>query len=276
MIDANAYIGEWPFRRLNHAAPDALLRKMDALGIEKAVVSRLENVFYKDVMVGNRELYQIVQQHPDRLVPAYTINSAMPCWELDFKRCVEEYGMRNLRIHPNYHQFTLLEPHTTRVMDASLEAYAQYHMLTGNALALLECAKTHDLVVLLTLTLEDSRWHHWHVKVPPVTTTDAVEAICTFPDVRFLVCTGRYVHIADIWRRAYKNENVYFDVSRVQGPVDDIEQLCAQVGADHLLFGTNCPIFYPESAKLSIEYAEISDQEKELMLSANATRLFAL
>ena len=37
MIDANAYIGEWPFRRLNHAAPDALLRKMDALGIEKAV-----------------------------------------------------------------------------------------------------------------------------------------------------------------------------------------------------------------------------------------------
>ena len=86
--------------------------------------------------------------------------------------------MRNLRIHPNYHQFTLLEPHTTRVMDASLEAYAQYHMLTSNALALLECAKANELVVLLTLVLEDSRWHHWHVKVPPVTTTDAVEAIC--------------------------------------------------------------------------------------------------
>ncbi len=276
MIDANAYIGEWPFRRLNHATPDALLRKMDTLGIEKAVVSRLENVFYKDVMVGNRELYEIAQEHPDRFVPAYTINSAMPCWELDFTRCVEEYGMRNLRIHPNYHQFTLLEPHTTRVMDASLEAYAQYHMLTSNALALLECIKTHDLVVLLTLTLEDSRWHHWHVKVPPVTTTDAVEAICTFPDVRFLVCTGRYAHIADIWRRSYKNDNLYFDVSRVQGPVDDIEQLCAQVGADHLLLGTNCPIFYPESAKLSIEHAEITDREKELMLSGNAKRLFAL
>ena len=276
MIDANAYIGEWPFRRLNHATPDALLHKMDALGIEKAVVSRLENVFYKDVMVGNRELHGIVRAHPDRFMPAYTINSAMPCWEQDLKRCLEEYGMKNLRIHPNYHQFTLLEPHTTRVMDAGLEAYAQYHLLTRNALALLERAQADDLLVLLTLALEDSRWHHWHVKVPPVTTSDAVEGICAFPDVRFLVCTGRHGHITDIWRRAYKTDNLYFDVSRVQGPVDDIEQLCAQVGADHLLFGTNCPIFYPESAKLSIEHAEISDHEKALMLSANAQRLFAM
>ena len=72
MIDSNAYVGEWPFRRLPCSQPDTLLRKMDALGIEKAVVSRLENVFFKDLLVGNRELHKIVQTHPDRFFPAYT------------------------------------------------------------------------------------------------------------------------------------------------------------------------------------------------------------
>ena len=52
MIDVNAFLGEWPFRRLPYAQPEDRLRKMDALGIEKAVVSRLENVFYKDLLVG--------------------------------------------------------------------------------------------------------------------------------------------------------------------------------------------------------------------------------
>ena len=69
MIDANSFLGEWPFRRLPYAQPEDRLRKMDALGIEKAVVSRLENVFYKDLLVGNEELHAIAQRYPDRFIP---------------------------------------------------------------------------------------------------------------------------------------------------------------------------------------------------------------
>ena len=32
MIDVNAFLGEWPFRRLPYAQPEDRLRKMDALG----------------------------------------------------------------------------------------------------------------------------------------------------------------------------------------------------------------------------------------------------
>ena len=42
--------------------------------------------------------------------------------------------------------FTLLAPHTTRVLDAGLEAYAQYHMLTGNVQTLLDRPKVEDIV----------------------------------------------------------------------------------------------------------------------------------
>ena len=35
MIDANAYVGNWPFRQLRYTTPAALLGKMDALGIEQ-------------------------------------------------------------------------------------------------------------------------------------------------------------------------------------------------------------------------------------------------
>src|SRR5688572_5748468 len=109
MIDANAYLGEWPFRRLPQRTPEAMLRKMDALGIEQAVVSRLENVFFKDLLVGNRELHALVRQHPDRFIPAFTINPAFPGWREDLRICVDEMGMRQLRLHPNYHQYRLLD-----------------------------------------------------------------------------------------------------------------------------------------------------------------------
>src|SRR5262245_8580128 len=98
MIDANAYIGEWPFRAIDYTTPDSLLRKMDAMGVEKAIVSRLANVFYKDVLVGNRQLHAIVRRHPDRFVPAYTINPAFPGWEEDLQICIAELGMRHLRL----------------------------------------------------------------------------------------------------------------------------------------------------------------------------------
>ena len=69
MIDANAYVGNWPFRQLRYTTPAALLGKMDALGIEQAVVSSLENVFYKDLLAGNRNLHALVKAQRGPLPP---------------------------------------------------------------------------------------------------------------------------------------------------------------------------------------------------------------
>lgn len=254
MIDSNAYVGEWPFRRLPYSQPERLLRKMDDLGIEKAVVSRLENVFFKDLLVGNRELHAIVQAHGDRFIPAYTINPGYPGWDEDLEICLNELGARNLRLHPNYHGYELLGQENLR---------------------LLEIARERDLLVMIAIGLEDVRHHHRLVVVPDVGAGDIAQTVNAFPQVRFLVTGGRFGEVTGIWRTVDKQENLYVENSRVQGPIHDVAKLCNTIGPDHVLFGSNAPLHYHESAKLSIETeTQITDAGKQSLFRENAARLF--
>lgn len=254
-VDANAYLGAWPFRRLSHTTPDALLRKMDAVGIERAVVSRLENVFYKNVLAGNRDLWALVKDHSDRFTPVYTINPAYPGWEDDLRSSVDELGLRYVRLHPNYHR---------------------YHPLAPGCVDLLERAQDLGLVVLLALAMEDNRLHHWLATVPDVAPADVADVVNAFPAVRFLITTGTFRQLADVWQRVDDTRNLYVENSRVQGPVGDVDRLCRLMGADHVLFGSNAPLYHPESARLSIDHAAVDAAAKRQLLSDNARRLFGL
>ena len=255
MIDANAYVGNWPFRKLRYTTHIALLEKMDALGIEKAVVSPLENVFYKDQLAGNRQLHAEVDHHADRLLPAYTINPKFPGWEEDLALCVEQFGMRVMRLHPNYHQ---------------------YDLDSAEGTAVLEAARKHGFVVIVATGIEDTRHHHPLVKVPDVPGAQVVAAVKAFPDVRFLVAAANFSGIAAVWSQAVHRENLYFEISRVQGPVGDIEKLCATMGADRVLLGTNLPLHVPEAATLAVAHAKISADQRRKIEQGNAARLFGL
>jgi predicted TIM-barrel fold metal-dependent hydrolase len=254
-IDANAYLGAWPFRRLSLTTPEALLRKMDALGIEQAVVSRLENVFYKNVLAGNRDLHALTRPHAGRFIPAATINPGFPGWEDDLRLAVEELGMRVVRLHPNYHR---------------------YHPLQPECVELLVRARELRLVVLLTLCLEDPRLHHWLAPVPDVEVAEVAETVNAFPDVTFLVTTATSRQLTDLWRRVDEPGNLYLENSRVQGPIGDVAKLVQQTDAGHVLFGTNAPLYHPKSAKLSIEEVDLDAATKAQIFAGNARRLFGL
>ncbi|MYB77830.1 MAG: amidohydrolase family protein [Chloroflexi bacterium] len=255
MIDANAYLGNWPFRKLRYTTHIALLDKMDALGIEKAVVSSLENVFYKDQLAGNRHLHAEVHHHALPLIPPLTITPTVPCWEEDLAICVRECGMRVMRLHPNYHQFALDSTAGT---------------------AVLEAARAHDFVVILTTGLEDTRHHHPLIKVPDVPGDQIAAAVSAYPDVRFLVAAANYSGITAIRSQCTSTQNLHFEISRVQGPVGDIEKLCGTIGADRVLLGTNLPLHVPEAATLAIEHAKITAAERRMIVQGNADRLFGL
>lgn len=255
MIDANAYLGNWPFRNLRYTTHIALLDKMDALGIEKAVVSPLENVFYKDQLAGNRQLHAEVGHHADRFLPAYTINPTFPGWEEDLAICVQEFGMRVMRLHPNYHQYALDSAEGT---------------------AVLEAARGHGFVVVLTTGMEDTRHHHPLVKVPDVPSEQVAAAVSAFSDVRFLVAAANFSGINAVWTQAAHSANLHFDISRVQGPVGDIEKLCATMGTGRVLLGTNLPLHVPEAATLAVEHAKITADERANIVRGNAARLFGL
>ena len=66
--------------------------------------------------------------------------------------------------------------------------------------------------------------------------------------------------------------NLNFEYSRVQGPIGDVDDLCTLMGVDRLLFGPNLPNNSAESAKLRIEYAEVSEGVKQARFGGNAER----
>ncbi len=253
IVDASAFVGEWPFRRLLYTTPEKLLRKMDELGVEKAVISRLENVFYKDLLVGNRELFDIVHQHPDRFIRAYTINPAFPGWEEDLEICRNDLGMRVLRLHPNYHAYRLMDECN---------------------IALMKTAQQHGFVIIITIGMEDERHHHWLAKVPDVDISQITSLVNSFPEIRFLISGGKYREVTAVWNGAGKRDNLFVEVARVQGPQGDIEGLCKLMGADHVLFASHLPLIVPESPKMSIEMAEIAEADKQKIFSGNAERLY--
>ena len=53
IIDANTWIGHWPFRALPRTSATDLLRRMDRHGITKALVASLHGLLYKDPHEAN-------------------------------------------------------------------------------------------------------------------------------------------------------------------------------------------------------------------------------
>ncbi len=110
IVDVNAYLGHYAFRRLQHNTPDALLRLMDSKGIDQAVVSSLAAITYRNAQAGNEDLAAAVKSHRDRLIPLAVINPSYAGWRDDLKICHDEFGMRGLRLYPKWHNYKLTDP----------------------------------------------------------------------------------------------------------------------------------------------------------------------
>src|SRR5262249_9096363 len=87
ILDVNAYLGHFPFRRLRHNTAGALLGLMDAKSIDRAVVSSAAAITYRNPQSGNEELAEEVARHRDRLIPFAVINPFYAGWRDDLDAC---------------------------------------------------------------------------------------------------------------------------------------------------------------------------------------------
>jgi len=81
LIDHNALIGPFPFRRLPDPTPQRLLADMDRLGITGAWVGHVPSVWYRDAAAGNDELFAALEGSRPRLAPVPAVNPSWPGWE---------------------------------------------------------------------------------------------------------------------------------------------------------------------------------------------------
>jgi predicted TIM-barrel fold metal-dependent hydrolase len=254
LLDANAWLGHYPFRAVPHTTPDALLRQMDRHGIERAVVSSLHCVFYTDAHSGNEELAQWVRGHPDRLIPCATLNPAFPGWEQDLRECCDEWGMRGLRLFPAHHRYLLTSP---------------------QCLELVRAATERGLHIAIPLRLEDRRQQHWMDTTAEVSLRDVAELARACPEANIIaleaigVENSPFVHDA-----ALREARVSFEFSRMATVLQaTIPALLKSIGARRLIFGTGMPLKISGPAILKLQLLEAPAEVKDLLAHGNMQRL---
>jgi predicted TIM-barrel fold metal-dependent hydrolase len=68
--------------------------------------------------------------------------------------------------------------------------------------------------------------------------------------------------------------DVYFDISMVEG-VGGVARLAQKISARRVLFGSNYPLFYFESAMLKVRESGFTDTDRQAVLEENARRILA-
>jgi len=252
IIDTNIYLGRWPFRRVPGDEPAELVSKLRQRNVEQAWAGSFEGVFQRDIGGVNIRLARACREYGDGLlVPFGSINPKLPDWQEDLRRCHEDHKMRGIRLHPNYHEYTLDDP-----------VFAE----------LLKLATERGLTVQLALCMEDDRTQPPLMRVPPVDLAPLPAVVKSTEGARLelLNCAS---HIdRDQYRAALDAGDVYADISMMEG-VAGLGRHVHTFPLARLLFGSYYPFFYFESALLKVRESGLDHASQKAIREDNARGL---
>jgi predicted TIM-barrel fold metal-dependent hydrolase len=251
IIDVNAYLGPFAFRRLRFNTASELLSLMDRKRIDRALVSSASAITFRNPQAGNEELALEVRKHRDRLVPFAVINPAYAGWRDDLVICREELDMKGLRLYPKWHSYSLTD---------------------GPCLDLVGAAAERAMLVSLPIRVEDSRQRSWLVDVPDIPLEEVVSLVRACPQARFILLNGmQFVNSALGRKNNGLPANYVIEISRMDSLLaNEIGRLVANLGAERVVFGTGMPFSYPDPALLKLEVLEGSREDKEKIYWRNA------
>ena len=241
----------------------------------------------------NNLLHQLLEQYPGRFLALATV----PPWGTredikELERCIKELGFSGVQMAAHYGNLYLDEepfrPHLRAVNQLGLPVIVHHTPIAVDYHSILKytnlrrqygrcqdqtTAVSRELFSGMFEELSDLKMIHSmlgggffayiNMLVPQKTGQDAVD--------RFE--TGN-LRIKD-----YLNNNIFFDVSgAVQWGQPQLECAVKVLGADHILYGSSYPIrrdWFAQGVK-AVRDLNITDQEKSLILSDNAIRLFKI
>jgi predicted TIM-barrel fold metal-dependent hydrolase len=255
MIDVNVWLSRWPFRRLPDDEPAALVRRLRRLGVTEAWAGSLDAPLHHDLAAVNERLVAICRAHGAGLLrPFGAVNPLLPYWREDLRRCHEMHRMPGIRLHPNYHGYSLDNP-----------AFAD---LLGEAARL-------ELVIQIALKMEDERGLNPLLKELPTTDPAPLPGLLarigpSRPPVVLLNALGNLR--GEPLQKLLATGGIWVDIAMLEGAAG-LERLVAQIGPDQLLFGSHAPLFYAEAAHLKLKESMLTPEQAEAIRQGNARRL---
>ena len=244
IIDVNACLGHYPFRRLRFNTAATLLDLMDRNGIDRAVVSSLHAVFYRDAHRGNEELLEEAKAHRARLIPVATVNPRYAGWERDLAEAIERWKMKAVTLVPEHHGYTLADAPGR----AALARIADY-----------------GVPVVLMQRFEDRRQrHHWD-RAEDLTGNALFEAAKAHPKLRFVLANWQGLDGRKLVEAGLKGRCL-IDFARMSVLMHkEVPKLIAALGVEAIAFGSHMPFDYvgPSLVKLAgLESLPAADYER--------------
>lgn len=256
MIDTNVSLFRWPFRRLIGDDPAELVARLRKKGVTQAWAASFEGLFCRDVAGVNARLAAACREHGRNfLVPFGCVNPKLPGWQEDLRRCHEIHRMPGIRLHPNYHGYTLADP-----------AFVE----------LVRLAASRGLLVQIALSMEDPRTQFPLMQVPPVDPTPLADLLPRIPKLRLVLLNAGYwggattQHISAIKEAG----SVWFDIA-MNERVGGLARLVEQTSSARVVFGSHYPFFYFESALLKVRAAGLPRSQELAITEGNARALLS-
>jgi hypothetical protein len=252
IIDVNAYVGHWPFRQLRNNTVSGLLRQMDRNAIDKAVVSSIHGIFYKDAHASNEELARETRRHLDRLIPFATLNPTYPGWEEDLRRCAEDLGLSGIRLYPQYHGYELTDASGLDVVDAATK---------------LGCT------IQVPMRVVDRRQRHRFDLAEDLAAAEMEKAVTLRPRARWMFLNS----VGVTGKATPKGSRFLVGISRLTAVLQlSIQAVLEKVGPKHLAFGTGMPFKVAKPQFLKLEVLDAPKSVKERIAWRNAAEMLGI
>ena len=252
IVDVNANLSRWPFRRTPCDEVPMLIESLRKHGIRQAWVGSLDGLFHRDVGGVNGRLAQIcAAQHEIELIPFGTVNPTLPDWQEDLRRCAEDYQMPGIRLHPNYHGYRLDDPLAAELFDL---------------------ATARRMIVQVAIRMDDIRVQHPLMQIPDVDARLLVEIVAARPQLRVVVLNAMATLRGSDLRRLAAEPRIGFEIAMREG-VGGVASLLNDVPVAQVFFGSHAPLYSVESAWLKLQESGLDAPQREAIESGNARRL---
>lgn len=227
-------------------------KRARSVGIAYTVVSPLLALMPRgcaDTVAGNAEAYRVVPETTG-LLQWVVLNPLQQATFDQADEMLKHPRCMGIKIHPEEHQYKISE-HGRSIFEFAAERRA----------------------VVLT-----------HSGEPNSVPADFVPLANEFPEVTLILAhlgfsgaTGQSPDLQVRAIQAARHGNLYTDTSSAQSILPGlIEWAVNEVGPERILFGTDTPLYSASAQRARIDFAEIGDEQRRMILWKNAQRILQL
>ena len=306
-----AYVGEVPttgkkqiviekpagFQNLNYVegqyALEAQLRDMDEAGVDLAILKLpgcQEWLSLELCRKFNDLLAEHVRASDGRLkglgiVPPWGTRDCL----VELERCIEELGMCGVQLSAHYGELYLddeiFRPFLSKLNELDIPAYIHHAPLPVQYDSLLDynnLRRSYGRCADQAIAVGREIFSGIFAEFPNLKFVHSMlgGAFFAYADQMFPRKSRAKEELdrfkMDVDYREYLNKNIFFEMSNITWGKAQLECAVQVLGADHIIFGTSYPVRreWLLNGPQSVRELDISVEEQNLILSANARRIY--